>query len=104
VDRGNLALLLARMRDVPPAQRTARFVCAAALALPDGTDAVVEATMEGVLLDTPRGAGGFGYDPVFLPAGHQLTTAEMTARAKHEISHRGQAFRRLRPLIADHLR
>ncbi len=102
-DRANLDLLLERMADVPGPQRTGRFVCAAALALPDGGYDTIEATMEGTILTGPRGEGGFGYDPVFLPAGHDLTTSEMTAAQKHAISHRGKAFRALRPLIADYL-
>ncbi len=100
-DAANTALLLEQLVDVPPADRTARFVCAAALALPDGHHQVVEAALEGRVVDAPRGDGGFGYDPVFVPVGEDRTTAEMTAAEKHAISHRGKAFRALRPVIAE---
>ncbi|CAN5174881.1 RdgB/HAM1 family non-canonical purine NTP pyrophosphatase [soil metagenome] len=103
VDRANLHLVLEQLRDVPADRRTARFVCAAALALPDGTWETVEATLVGSLLTAPRGEGGFGYDPLFLPRGGDRTTAEMTSSEKHAISHRGKAFRALRPVIARHL-
>ncbi len=99
VDQANLRLVLLRLAGIPPSQRTARFTCAAALALPDGTDHVVESDMEGTVLDEPRGTAGFGYDPLFVPVGETRTTAEMTAAEKHAISHRGKAFRLLRPLI-----
>jgi XTP/dITP diphosphohydrolase len=73
------------------------------LALPDGTADVEVASLEGRVLTAPRGQGGFGYDPVFLPDGHERTTAEMAPEEKHAISHRGQAFRALRGPIADRL-
>ena len=102
-DSANLDLVLRRLEGVPDPQRTARFVCAAVLALPDGHHEVVEGAVEGRLLTGPRGNGGFGYDPIFLPDGHDRTTAEMSADEKHAISHRGTAFRALRPSIAAHL-
>jgi XTP/dITP diphosphohydrolase len=102
-DRANLELLLERLRDVPDERRAARFTCAAVLALPDGSHDVAVASLEGRVLTSPRGVGGFGYDPVFLPDGHDRTTAEMAPAEKHAISHRGQAFRALRAAIADRL-
>lgn len=99
-DVANLQLVLARLDGVGEQDRTARFVCAAALALPDGTHQIFHATMEGTLLDRPRGEGGFGYDPIFLPRGSSRTSAEMTAAEKHAISHRGQAFRQLASVLA----
>ena len=103
IDVANLELVRSRAAALPSADRPARarFVCAAALALPGGGHEIVEATMEGVLTDPPRGEGGFGYDPIFLPDGHDRTSAELTAAEKHAISHRGRAFRALRTPIAE---
>jgi XTP/dITP diphosphohydrolase len=99
-DQANLDLLLAQIADVPDARRGARFVCAAALVAPGGREWVVTGTVEGRLIRAPRGSGGFGYDPIFVPDGFAQTTAEMTAEAKNAISHRGRAFRALAPFIA----
>jgi XTP/dITP diphosphohydrolase len=99
-DQANLDLLLAQIADVPDARRGARFVCAAALVAPGGREWVVTGTVEGRLIRVPRGSGGFGYDPIFVPDGFAQTTAEMTAEAKNAISHRGRAFRALAPFIA----
>jgi XTP/dITP diphosphohydrolase len=101
-DKANLDLLLAQVADVPDARLGARFVCAAALVVPaDGTprEWVVTGQLEGRLVRTPRGSGGFGYDPIFQPNGFKETTAEMTPEAKDAISHRGRAFRALAPFI-----
>lgn len=99
-DRVNVDLVLQLLQGIPAERRTARFVCAAALALPGGDHHLVEATVEGRLVAQPRGTGGFGYDPLFVPDGHTLTTAQMTPAQKHVLSHRGKAFRKLRPVIA----
>ena len=99
-DQANLDLLLAQIAEVPDARRGARFVCAAALVAPGGREWVVTGTVEGRLIRVPRGSGGFGYDPIFVPDGFAQTTAEMTAEAKNAISHRGRAFRALAPFIA----
>ncbi|HEY6313841.1 MAG TPA: RdgB/HAM1 family non-canonical purine NTP pyrophosphatase [Streptosporangiaceae bacterium] len=99
-DQANLDLLLAQIADVPDPRRGARFVCAAALVAPGGREWVVTGTVEGRLIRVPRGSGGFGYDPIFVPDGFAQTTAEMTAEAKNAISHRGRAFRALAPFIA----
>jgi len=126
-DRANLELVLAQVADVPDARLGAQFVCAAALVVPDllagGTtppdppapggaarpprppwaplarEWVVTGRVDGRLIRVPRGSGGFGYDPIFLPDGFGQTTAEMTAEAKDAISHRGRAFRALAPFI-----
>jgi XTP/dITP diphosphohydrolase len=100
-DQANLDKLLAALAGVPPDRRAARFRCAAALVDPDGGEWHAEASWEGRLLDTPRGANGFGYDPVFLPDGWELTSAEVDQATKDAASHRGQAFRALRPAIED---
>jgi len=100
-DQANLELVLAQVADVPDARLGARFVCAAALVTPAPTvrEWVVTGQVEGRLIRAPRGSGGFGYDPIFLPDGFGQTTAEMTAEAKDAISHRGRAFRALTPFI-----
>ena len=79
----------------------AAFVCAAALAAPDGADQVVEGRMPGRLIRAPRGSNGFGYDPMFVPDGHDVTSAELDRAAKDAISHRGRALRALLPELID---
>jgi len=98
-DRANLDKLLAAMAGVPPERRTARFRCAAVLVDPAAGEWHAEAAWEGRLLDAPRGSGGFGYDPVFLPDGWELTSAQVDQATKDAASHRGKAFRALRPAI-----
>jgi len=97
-DKANLDLVLAQVADVPDTRRGARFVCAAAL-VDGGREVVVTGTVAGRLTRERRGSGGFGYDPIFLPDGFDLTTAEMTPEAKDAISHRGRAFRALAEFI-----
>jgi XTP/dITP diphosphohydrolase len=103
-DLANLELLLGQIADVPPDRRTARFVCAAAAVLPDGRELAVQESIEGRIIDAPRGSNGFGYDPVFVPLGESRTTAELPSAEKDAISHRGKAFRALAPLLVDALR
>jgi XTP/dITP diphosphohydrolase len=98
-DKANLDLVLAQLADITDPRRGAHFVCAAALALPDGKEWVVEGRLDGNLTTSPRGNGGFGYDPIFVPQGSDITTAEMPPEDKDAISHRGRAFRALAPLI-----
>lgn len=100
-DTRNLLLVLDQLHDVPDSRRSAAFHCAAAVVLPDGTERVVEGTIEGVIVREPRGTNGFGYDPVFQPLGHRVTTAEMSAEEKDAISHRGRAMRALVPVLRD---
>ncbi|WP_346114225.1 RdgB/HAM1 family non-canonical purine NTP pyrophosphatase [Nonomuraea maheshkhaliensis] len=100
-DRANLDLLLAQISDVPAERLGAHFACAAALALPSGEQRVVEGTLPGRLVMTPRGSNGFGYDPIFVPDGDERTTAEMSAEEKDAISHRGRAFRGLAPIVRE---
>ena len=102
-DESNLDLVLEQIREVEPARRTAHFACAAALVLPSGEEYVVQGQVNGVLLTQRRGVGGFGYDPIFLPDGFDITTAEMTSEQKDAISHRGQAMRALVPVIQEHV-
>jgi XTP/dITP diphosphohydrolase len=98
-DRANLDKLLVALDGVPPERRTARFRCAAVLVDPRLGEWHAEGVWEGRLLAAPRGAGGFGYDPVFVPDGWELTSAEVDPAIKDAASHRGQAFRALRPAI-----
>jgi XTP/dITP diphosphohydrolase len=94
-DDANLHLVLERLGDAR--QRSARFVCVAALVTPDGARITEEGVMEGALTAAPRGDGGFGYDPIFVAVGKQRTNGELTPAEKDAISHRGAAFRALRP-------
>ena len=94
-DRANLELLLGQLYDVPDEHRAAAFVCAAALALPEGTVVVREGRMPGTLAREPRGDNGFGYDPILVVEGDSRTSAELTFEEKNAISHRGKAFRAL---------
>jgi XTP/dITP diphosphohydrolase len=100
-DQANLDLLLAQVSDVPAERLTAHFACAAALALPSGEHRVVEGTLPGRLVTTPRGTNGFGYDPILRPDGYDRTTAELAPEEKDAISHRGRAFRALAPIVRD---
>ncbi len=100
-DTANLRLLLDQVGDVPDEHRGASFVCAAALAMPSGEERVVEGRLVGRIVREPRGSGGFGYDPVFVPDGLDVTTAEMTPEDKNAISHRGNAFRALAPVLRE---
>jgi len=92
-DAANNELLLRQLDDVLDPHRTAQFVCAMAMVAPDGTEAVRHGVVEGRLLTSPRGENGFGYDPLFVPDGHEQTTAELDPVAKDAISHRGRAVR-----------
>lgn len=98
-DEANLRRVLERMRGV--VERSARFVCVAALASPEGREWIARGELEGVLIDHPRGTGGFGYDPIFVPLGDSRTTAEIAPEEKDAISHRGKAFRALRPAVEE---
>lgn len=100
-DAANLNLLLAQLSDVAPPHRAAHFTCAAALALPDGTERVVEGRLLGTLRESPAGTGGFGYDPILQPEGGTRTCAELSAEEKNAISHRGKAFRALVPVVRE---
>jgi len=98
-DAANLQLVLERLHDKPG--RSAHFVCAAALVAPDGREWTTEGTIEGHIVDGPRGEAGFGYDPVFLPLGELRTTAEMEPAEKDAISHRGKALQALRAALLE---
>lgn len=115
-DRANLELLLEQLADVPDEHRRAAFVCAAVLAVPSDDGRVadvdgpggevigVEGRVEGMIAREPRGDNGFGYDPIFVPdADPARTLAEFTNAEKNAISHRGNAFRALEPILRGRL-
>jgi XTP/dITP diphosphohydrolase len=102
-DDANLRLVLAQLTDVPSRRRGAHFECSATLVLPSGAEHTTEGSIFGTITSKPRGSNGFGYDPIFLPDGYRLTTAEMSEQDKDAISHRGRALRHLAPIIAARL-
>ena len=93
-DEANNARVLRELRKVPPEKRTGRFVCVLAAARDGQMLATFRGTAEGVILDSPRGAGGFGYDPLFYFPKIQKTFAELSAEEKSRYSHRGEALRK----------
>lgn len=99
-DEANVAKLLAALADVAAPQRTARFRTVVVARWPDGREVLAEGVVDGTIAESPRGARGFGYDPVFVPAPGELTFAEMSLEAKGAISHRGRALRELARLLA----
>jgi XTP/dITP diphosphohydrolase len=93
--------VLRELAGVPAAGRGCRYVCAAAAVWPGGREEVVRGVVDGVVPPAPRGTGGFGYDPVMAPVeGDGRTFAEMTEAEKHQLSHRGRAFRALAAVLA----
>ncbi|WP_434449556.1 RdgB/HAM1 family non-canonical purine NTP pyrophosphatase [Lentzea sp. E54] len=99
-DDANLDLLLGQLGDVPDERRGAAFVSVVALVVPGGDEVVVRGEWRGTLLRARRGTNGFGYDPIFVPEGSSITSAEMTAEEKDAESHRGRALQ----LLVPHLR
>lgn len=99
-DRERYRFLLEKLRDVPSEKRTARFRCAVALYDPN-TNRIeqAEGTVEGLIIDEPRGANGFGYDPVFLIPELGKTMAELSPEAKNRFSHRSRAVEKLIPIF-----
>jgi XTP/dITP diphosphohydrolase len=102
-DERNNALLVARLAGVPPQGRGARYRCVAVLVTPDGVELDAMGTCEGRIALQPRGSGGFGYDPWFVPAGETRTMAELSAAEKDAISHRGKALRELDRQLTERL-
>jgi XTP/dITP diphosphohydrolase len=97
-DAANTALLLAQLRDVPDERRGAAFVSACALVSESG-EVVVRGEWPGAIAREPRGDGGFGYDPVFIPDGEDRTAAQLTSAEKDAMSHRGRALASLLPAL-----
>jgi XTP/dITP diphosphohydrolase len=99
-DEQNLAALVRAIAGVPSAGRSARYRCVAAVAWPSGEEVWTEGVCEGSLVAKPRGARGFGYDPIFQPAGWEQTMAELEDEEKDRISHRGRALRALKERLS----
>jgi XTP/dITP diphosphohydrolase len=93
--------ILQLLQEIPDAKRTARYVASVALARPDGAVQVFEGICEGWIATRPRGAGGFGYDPLFVPRGETRTMAEVPAEVKNRISHRARALRAAEPHLVE---
>lgn len=93
IDKANNDLLLKNLEG--KSDRSAYFICSVALVYPDGREVVAEGRMPGRIIDDPRGAKGFGYDPIFLPDGESRTAAELSDEEKNAISHRGRALKNL---------
>ncbi len=98
-DRARYEKLLGELSGVPEERRTASFRCALCLAVPGGKSHIEVGRCEGRILTGPRGAHGFGYDPVFLIPALGKTMAELTSEEKAGVSHRGEAFRKIRPVL-----
>jgi XTP/dITP diphosphohydrolase len=99
LDRRNMDRVLSLLQGVPPEKRTARFVCSLCLASPDRILLETQGTLEGLIIDKPAGTGGFGYDPIFYVPSLGRTVAQLGEDEKNAISHRGNALRKLRPLL-----
>lgn len=95
--------IIDRLKGIEGSARSARFCCAIAAVFPDGSEAVTEGMIEGVIAESPSGEGGFGYDPIFYLPERGMTTAELSAEEKNAVSHRGNALRKMKPLIKDWL-
>ena len=99
-DADRRTLLLSELAQVPAEQRRARFVCVVAIALPDGDVLnTSEGTCNGAIIFEPRGSGGFGYDPLFVPDGFDQTFAELSETAKNRLSHRARALLKTREFL-----
>ena len=104
IDHRNIAKALELLRDVPKEKRTARFVCRLCLASPQKVVIETEGTLEGIITETEVGENGFGYDPILLVPSLNKTVAQLTSEEKNAISHRGNAIRKLTPLLEELLR
>ena len=98
-DEANLRKVLDQIKNVPDGDRTAYFICVAALVLVDGSSHCEEGRFHGRLLHHPVGENGFGYDPIFSPDGYSISSAQMSAADKDAISHRGKALRAIAPHV-----
>lgn len=99
--QANNEKLLRELGGVPARERGARFVCVAALVTADGREWFARGEVEGRIAESPRGTGGFGYDPLFIPAGYERTFADMAPEEKNEISHRTRAFREIKEYLKE---
>ena len=98
-DTGRNVLMLRELAGVPAARRTARYRAVVAITAPDGREVAIEGTVEGLILESPRGDGGFGYDPIFYYPAFGMSFGEVSATAKHAVSHRGRALAQARALL-----
>lgn len=94
--------IIDRLAGVPDEKRTARFVCAIACVLPDGSNQITRATIEGIIGYEIAGANGFGYDPIFYVPEYGCTTAELTPEQKNEVSHRGKALKEMKEKLREY--
>ena len=100
----NCRKLLASLRGVPSRRRSARFRCVLAFVAPPDIVRIAEGVCEGTIIESKRGAHGFGYDPLFLPSGFKETFAEMDPSTKNRISHRGKALEKLKPELLEYFK
>lgn len=101
IDHKNIAKVLKLLKSVPTEKRTARFVCSLCLANPDQVLIQTQGTLEGLITEKEIGNNGFGYDPVFFVPNLDKTVAQLTREEKNAISHRGNAIRKLKPLLEE---
>lgn len=102
-DLANIEKVLAQLKSVPQEGRGAHFTCVTAFVMPDGTETTAEGILSGRILNQPIGMYGFGYDPIFLPDGSDLSLGQLEAPIKDAISHRGQSLRLIAPRVAEML-
>ena len=103
LDHKNMVKVLKLLEDIPKEKRTARFVCHLCLASPDKILAETEGELEGIITEEETGTNGFGYDPIFFVPDLNKTVAQLTREEKNAISHRGNAIRKLKPLLDEFL-
>jgi len=101
IDHQNIAKVLELLKDVPEEKRTAKFVCCLCLAKPEKTLIETEGTLQGLITNKEIGKNGFGYDPIFFVPSLNKTVAQLTAEEKNAISHRGNAIRKLKPMLKE---
>lgn len=99
-DAANIEKVLEQLGSIPDSERSAHFTCVSAFVMPDGRESTAEGILSGTILRRPIGNYGFGYDPIFLPEGSELSLAELDAQKKDLISHRGQSLRSIAPRVA----
>ncbi|QGT98878.1 Nucleoside 5-triphosphatase RdgB (dHAPTP, dITP, XTP-specific) [Candidatus Syntrophocurvum alkaliphilum] len=100
-DEKNNEKLLDLLQNIEKEQRTARFKCVIAISIPNGKTYIADGECNGIIADTPRGDGGFGYDPLFIPDGYNESFAELDKEEKNSISHRGRALKKAKKIIDD---
>lgn len=98
----NVKKLLKALEGVPPPHRGARIRSVLAFVAPNNAEQVIEGVCHGAIVEEPRGTGGFGYDPIFLPTGHQQTFAEMSMELKNTLSHRAMALKKMKGILLDY--